>query len=754
MLNSLFFNKQSGTWNDGCPTASGRLATMLWGTQDKEILSLNNENLWTGNYINRECEEGAKFLPSVRDYLLKGQNFKATALAAIAFGGNGGISPLLRRLDSYQPSYDLCFSNLGSFENRTLDIEKGIAYANHSSANLLTFCHSIDDKIVTIVQPKKSCAISLTIEREKQTGVSLTSVFKTSEILVSTTREKGINFTSHILINTDGKAIVSSESLTIVNATYIITITDIISEKEREIAFNIPQDIKDYVENHAKYFSSIFNQWNLYLEDENTKNLEKLSIEERVENLKSNKEDPALVSLFARFGIYLFISASITAKLPLHLQGKWNREVFPKWNSDYHLNINLQMNYWFSDALALDDYTKQMTDYILSLMPKARIAAQKLYGCRGIMLALNSDYYRNITTEAYNYAVWIGGAGWFTLHFYKHYLQTGNLDYLRNYAYPFIKEAATFYQDYVVINEENEALIMPSQSPENRYEGCGYFPVSMCINSAMDKQICHDTLTIATTCAKLLNLESPDTLYWEKILNCLPECGVGKDGRLLEWNTDDKIELEKGHRHFSHLYGVYPSNQFTPKSNIKQYEAAKKSLEYRLLNDGGYTGWSLAWSACLYARFLEGDKVNQKLTTLITSLASSTLLDLHPNFFPEKEPPKKGKDDPFLFGANKNLTEKVFQIDGNLGSTAAVIEALIQYRDGVTYLLPAKASSWKKGEIGPIRMDDGNKVKFSFVNNTITKLEVIFGYKEQIKLYYNNSTQLLKGEKDSIKTVL
>lgn len=750
MTDLLNFKTPSKSWNDGLPIGSGRLAAMLWENNDKQILSLNNENIWTGDYKDRTVEKADHFLSYVRDYLLRGENFKATALAAIAFGGNGGISPLLRRMDSYQPAFDIVISGLKPFKSRELNLKSATATVNRDDITITAYCHSVDDLFILDIDSVNKESFTISCNRDSQKGQNVLFTYNENTIFADVDLNKGVSFKGKCIFDTDGKVSVFKDYIKVDNSTHFSLVADVISEYENRDfdKLKTKADISKHIDNFNKYYS----KFNLSLEGD--ENLDDLSIEERVERIKEGKHDPELVALFARFGIYLFIAGSITARLPLNLQGKWNHVSFPKWNCDYHLNINPQMNYWFSEALSFDSFTNQLLSYVSSLVPEGRKAAKLLYGCRGIMLGLNSDYFRKISPEAYNYAVWIGAAGWLSTHFWKHYLQTGDKGFLKDIAYPFIKEAAIFYEDYLVSTDDGTTLIMPSQSPENRYEGCGYFPVSMCINSAMDKEICRDTLTIAIEASNILGLDQDEAKIWASLLKGLPECAIGSDGRLLEWDSEDKIELEKGHRHFSHLYGVYPSSQFTPEKEVDKYEAAKKSLEYRLKYGSGHTGWSLAWGACLYARFLDGDMVEYDIEKLISTLCSQSLLDLHPDYFPQKERPTKGQDDPFLFGAPKNMEAKVFQIDGNFGSTAAIIEALIQCRDNIVYLLTARAKSWSKGVVGPVRLDDGNYVSFEFEEDRITSLSITFGWREQINIVFDDSVLSFKGKKGETIKVL
>lgn len=737
MLDTLWFDNLPEKWEEGLPFGNGRLAGMLWGDRDRDIISLNHEDLWTGDFKGRECEVGAHFLPYVREYLKKGENFKATALAAIAFGGNGGISPLPRRMDSYQPACDLVLNHdRQSLVRRELSLLDGIVSSQKAHLFVSTFCHCTEDLFAARWISAESFSADLTVVREAQEGISVSYDITEDSIVLSVNAGNGVSYRVVCAITTDGRVSCGQKGVSIQNATYVTVIGDIGSELrgiEVEIAsHDLEKDYRRLAESQAVAFSEIMGKWDFELEDSLTEQLYKLPINQRQQRVRDGKNDAQLTGLYARFGVYLMVCGSVLAKLPLHLQGKWNHSIAPKWNSDYHLNINLQMNYWCVDALGLDSYARQMTDYVLSLLPKAKEAARRLYGCDGVVFPLNSDIWRNVTPESYNYAVWISGAGWLTLHFWNHFLHTGDLGYLAEYAFPFFEEVARFYVDYVEFDAMGIAQLMPSQSPENRYEGCGYFPVSMCISSAMDVQVAHMSLYIAIQSAKLLKLPSERYASWQRIFDHLPPFRIGSDGRLLEWDSEDKVELEKGHRHFSHLFGAYPAELFTPEWNVPQFQAAQKSLEYRLAHNGGHTGWSRAWSACLFARFLNAPMVEDCFNTLIGDLSSTSLLDLHPDYHPQGGRQTKPKDDPLLFSRPQEHPPMIFQIDGNLGGTAAFIEALLQCRDGCLYLLPATPGSWKKGTIGPLRIKGGHMVSFSFEDGRITHLEITLGFAKQL----------------------
>lgn len=746
-MDILNYDVPSESWENGLPTGNGRLACMLWEEGEKDIFSLNHEAIWSGKYKDRECEDTAHFLPYVRQYLKEDRIFKATALSALAFGGNGGISPLDRRIDSFQPACDIVVTLPGRLRGRFLDISKGYASSSREHSVLRTFCSITDNCFALEYRFDRPTAFSLSLDREEAEDAQATAHFGENGFTYAIESHMGVSFRLSAVFRTDGCVRASDNGMDFVNATYFTLIADIISDYYEE-PFHpaVSSDFDLMLAEHQKAFSRIMGQWTMELSDAHTQETERLPVNRRLERLREGGADPALISLYARFGVYLMASGSHLARLPLNLQGKWNHSTSPKWNSDYHLNVNLQMNYWFTGALSLDDYTRQMTDYVLSLLPAAREAARRLYGCRGAVMLLNSDLWRRITPEAYNYAVWTGAAGWLMLHFWQQYLYTGDKEYLRDYAYPFFKEVALFYEDYIEFDENGTAQIMPSQSPENRFAGGGYFPVTICKSSAMDVQICFKALSIACESARILGLDSDCVEKWKQIVDNLPPFAIGSDGRLLEWDNDSRVEIEPGHRHFSHLYGVYPAAIFTPGSNRAQFDASRASLDYRFAHDGGYTGWSCAWGACLCARFRDTEGVDLRFRNLVGNLSSTTMLDLHPDFHPGK---KKRGDDPDLFEESAAHPPMIFQIDGNLGGTAAFLEALMQYVDDELVLLPACPEAWENGKLENIRIPGGHRISFEFRNHAIRRLRVVVGYSGRLSVSTPDWKKEITGEEGS-----
>ncbi len=756
-MDILCFDNEPTKWEDGLPFGNGRIAGMLWGTASKDIISLNHEDLWTGDFKERTCDEGAQFLPAVREFLKQGQNFKATALAAVAFGGNGGISPLKRRMDSYQPACDIVFEHAHHpYSQRTLNLKSGIVGNQKGTLTLAAFCDCVGDLCISQWHSLVPFGGQLTFERDVRPGTTLTvTPIGDAEIELQLSADPGVGFVIRATVHTDGKLFRICNGFLVQDATNLTVQADIISGLRTEShPFHTPLDFDAVAKAHAKAFGAYQGQWNVDLCDADTPQLQHMPVNKRSERLRQGGHDAQLIGLYARFGAYLMASGSMLARLPLHLQGKWNHSLYPKWNSDYHLNINLQMNYWCTDALCMDGATDLMLAYVRSLLPKAKIAARRIYGCEGAVFPLNSDIWRNATAESYNYSVWISAGGWLALHFYNHYLHTGDLQFLRETAYPFLREVAQFYDSYVVFDDEQTAQLMPSQSPENRYVGCGYFPVSMCISSAMDVQVASVALDIAVKSAKILGVDPSEYASWQKIHDHLPPFRIGLDGRLLEWDSEDKQELEPGHRHFSHLFGAFPASLFTPETNSAQLAAVKKSLDFRLAHSSGQTGWSRAWCTCLYARLLDSNAVQHNFEAMIADLSSSSLLCLHPDYHPMNQVSNVPKDNPLLFEASAPNPPMIFQIDGNLGTTAALLETLLQYRDGKLHLLPAVPSSWTRGSFGPVRIPGGHLVSCTFEGETITSLVITMGYTGSLVVAGCGDDILLEGPAGGIHAVV
>ena len=723
-MEKLSYKSEANKWERGLLIGNGKLAAILWEKEQRDILSLNHEQLWSGITRDRQAEDNARFLPVVRECLKAGKFFEATALANLFFGGKDGISEMPYTLDTYIPAGNLVFEH--SVENpvtvRSLDIETGVADSKrrHSVLQCFADCHST---VIACQWTGDNLCGELIFEREEDKIAEYSYKVSENRIGFHCRIKKGITFCVQVDFITDGKVSVLENGISLCGATQLTCTTDIVVPELNSVKGQAaPDDYDGMLCAHTEKFSALMNRTSLALVYDKAGS--EFPTDERIERVRNGAEDVGLQLLYFDYGRYLLLSSNICAKLPANLQGKWNLELKPPWESDYHMDINLQMNYWMASSLGMHECNKILFDYITGFLPSGREAAKRLYGCRGVWIPLQSDAWMKATPEAYGWAAWIGAAPWLAQHLWNHFRYTGDRTFLKETAYPFFKAVAEFYEDYLEKDQEGIYQIMPSQSPENRFEGTGYFPVSIGISSAMDVELAYDALGYAISSSEVLDMDADKRLIWKELRNHLPELKVGSDGRLLEWDSEERVEVEPCHRHVSHLYGLYPSDIINAYDTPRLYEGALASLKSRIAAGGGYTGWSRAWTACLYAKIGDKDVFCENYSKLISEFATDSLLDLHP--------------------------PRIFQIDGNLGGTAAVVEALVSVSGKKVRLLHALPDSWATGSICGVYIPGGHRLSFQWENSKVTKLTVKFGFESKITFIVNGKELTIRKEKEVI----
>jgi len=721
----MYYTKPSTEWLEGLPIGNGRLAAMIWGDAEKDIIDLNHEWLWRGIYKDRENADVSEHLEYVRSLLKERDFLKATMAANLFFGGNGGISGRKHRVDPYQTAGYIEFKLHGckQFEWRELDIDNGICRVSRDGV-ISEFFASCENGLIMskwFSNNKFSCTLSQARIEDKDAVYKF--VTRENKFIFDCSFNGGIKYRSVTEIKTDGQCAVSDNSVDIENATYVKCITNIATS-----VFDLEDEINKYSTDfdsfeaekvkHSVKFSGIMN--GVILEIAEDIELNKLSIEERLIRIREGKRDNGIVAMYFNFGRYLMVSSSVAGDLPANLQGKWNNRIDPPWECDYHFDINLQMNYWMAEQCNMPQCAEALLKYLETFYESGREAAKKLYGCKGIYLPIQTDAWGKSTPEAFGWSVWVGAAAWFTQNFWNRYIYSGDIDYLRNRGYKFLKAVAEFYEDYLVEDENGVLQIMPSQSPENRFAGSfeNAFPVSIGVSAAMDVQLAYDALSYAIQAAEILKTDREQASLWKSMRNRLPDFKIGADGRLLEWN-EEKTEVEPGHRHLSHLYGVYPSELFTSQTRPEQFEATRKSLEYRLSHGGGHTGWSRAWVACLQSRFGNADAFYAHYNALIRDFATVTLLDLHP--------------------------PRIFQIDGNLGGVAAVIESMISFTDNKVYLLRSLPKEWSEGSLQGIKIPGGHIISVWWRNGKAANVKIKIGFGGSLTVCTNGEERVFAG---------
>ena len=745
----MSYKTPASEWIEGLPIGNGRLAAMVWGDRKSDILTLNHEWLWRGVQRNRKVYEGAKYLNEIRDLLKNKEYFKATSMANTFLGGEGGMSGIKGRVDAYQVAGELIFriDNVDDYIQRELDISTGMASTVRNAGNTKItsefFADCVSELLMSSWTADKDFSGNLVFQRVEDNDAEYKYIVKNNRLEFQCVFKGGIEYRVFIDVFTDGKMKALVNGFRIEHASFIKAITNIASsvkdieselkkyqiqlaETDEAAESEIIKSLNAYKGKHMDKFSKLMNRIEFSLKEDCSSNNAEITTDQRIQNVKDGQLDNGIYKLYFDYGRYLLLSSSICGELPANLQGKWNDRIDPPWDCDYHFNINLQMNYWMAEPCNMIESAEKLISYVKSFMKSGREAALKLYGCRGIYLPLQTDAWGVSTPEAYGWAVWIGAAPWIAQHLWWHYIYSGDKEYLRNTAYEFFAEVAAFYEDYLIEDDEGLLQIMPSQSPENRFHGTGHFPVSIGVSAAMDVQLAYDALNYAIQSAEMLKIDEEKVIKWKQMQSKLPAFKVGSDGRLLEWN-EEMDEIEPGHRHLSHLYGLYPSDLFTLEKRPAQYNASIKSLESRLSHGGGHTGWSRAWVSCLFARIGDSNRFFEHFSALIKDFATISLLDLHP--------------------------PGIFQIDGNFGAVSAVIEAIIGYYDGKAHLLGALPEQWQDGYLRGVKLPGGHIVDMEWENKRIRALSVEIGFEEKVLFRYEDEEIAVEGNMGEVINV-
>ena len=743
---TLHYSKPAEHFNGALPVGNGRLGLMVYGGVSQETLHINDDTLWSGGPRDYTLPDSKALLPEIRKLLFAGQYQEASELTRKLQGPD---------CEAYVTTGELCIDfdshRDATHYKRQLDLNQAVSHVRYESGQGTmtreTFVSNPAGVAVTRIETHGDPVdLTLTLnsphphtQRTEGDNTLILSGYAphhvkphfytrdrhgrllTPDETVVYKQDKGIRFEIHVMVR------LAQGSLQVVNDTLTITqgqaieifvatgtsyagwdrnpVTDGCDPSvlpRQQITEALNRSYETLKAEHIADHQSLFNRFTLQLGNHPVSSLD---TDEQIK-LFAQTEDPNFATLLCQYGRYLTIAGSRPGSQALNLQGIWSDYVRPPWNCNYTTNINVQMNYWPSELTHLAECHEPMIRLTQELAESGKAVARVNYGARGWVADHNTDLWR-ITCPVGDFgmggpkcSIWPMAGAWFCQHVFDHYAYGLNEEYLRDTAYPLMKGAAEFFLDFLVEDEDGQLVTAPSTSPENEFQFAPGKRAGVAIATTMDMSLLFELFSNCITACETLKVDPEFKATLIAARSRLRKPKIGQYGQLTEW-AEDWDDPDDKHRHLSHLYGLYPGNEFTLEQTPKYFAAARKSLEMR---GDEATGWSFGWKINLWARLRDGERAYRLLKTLIRPVKNeqgdrTVGAGLYANLF-DAHPP--------------------FQIDGNFGATAGIVEMLIQKVENAVLLLPANCRRWDTGQISGVRLRGGITVGFAWKNGKVT----------------------------------